>query len=528
VMAQHDLEKTTELPGWHVQLWENVERTDLWWFGWYSAPLGDINGDGYDDLAVSSAADTTFIFLGGDPFNHQEAFIVRGGSAGIASADFNRDGRMDIVTAIEYDGPGEYYPDFRGAVRIYLQKISPPYFTLEADLLIEGDSMDQVGRNINPFRGSVIVLDFNGDGWPDLLTKSWDHRDSVRWKGVLYLGGPAMDAVPDAEFKVPIPLTIGHDYMADALVGDINGDGYDDVLIAGTGPRGPGEGEYWDLFFGNPWAIAIEPQRIIRKSNGWAPKRHGSTIMDVNADGYDDILCSTAVVVYGNALLFRGSASLPERILPNDSILNSEPYYQGDLSPSYSCPVGDMNGDGTDDLVMAWHPYFVFGTPYYFYPCGPLFREPVGWFGTNPTFDNVEPGVHPAGDLNGDGYDDIITLGKGSHSYSDNRFQIWLGARQLSTAVESPPTPSVPILTLSPNPLPSDHRQLRVVAEGARPGSVDVLITDLLGRVHSSRSCDFTGHTPELTLALPVLPAGVYLLTLRQGNVLAQQKLLVY
>ena len=83
-------------------------------------------------------------------------------------------------------------------------------------------------------------------------------------------------------------------------------------------------------------------------------------------------------------------------------------------------------------------------------------------------------------------------------------------------------------LTLSPNPLPSDRRRLRVVAEGARPGNVDIVITDLLGRVHSSRTCDFMGHTPELTLELPVLPAGVYMFSLHQGNTLAQQKLLVF
>ena len=170
------------------------------------------------------------------------------------------------------------------------------HFTWEEDLLIEGEVNDEIGRTINQFRGSVIVLDFNGDGWPDMLTKANDHRDSVRWKGVLYLGGPVMDAVLDAEFKVGKPQTISHDYMGDALVGDINGDGYHDVLIAGTGPGGPDEGEYWDLFFGNPWAIAREPQRVIRFSDGWSPRRIVAAIMDVDADGYEDILGGTIAV----------------------------------------------------------------------------------------------------------------------------------------------------------------------------------------------------------------------------------------
>ncbi|MBE0644782.1 MAG: T9SS type A sorting domain-containing protein [Bacteroidetes bacterium] len=389
--------------------------------------------------------------------------------------------------------------------------------------------MDQVGRTINQFRGSVLVLDFNGDGWPDILTKANDTRDSVRWKGVLYLGGPAMDAVIDAEFRVQVPLQLNHPYMADALVGDINGDGYDEILIAGTAPGGQPEGEYWDVFFGNPWTIVREPQRVLRFSNGWSPRRHVAAIMDVNADGYADILGGTTAVAYGDALLFRGTATLPEHILPNDSTVNYKPDPKGDLKPQICCPVGDMNGDGTDDLVMAWNPYFYPGSsPYYFYSGGPLFREPIGYFGTTPEGDRVVMGVHPAGDLNGDGYDDIITLGHGGNSDNTCRFQIWLGARQLSTAVESPSIPVTLTVTLAPNPLPSGNRRLRVMAEGAYPGTVDVVITDMLGRVCDTRTCDLVGETPALTLELPALPAGVYLLSLRQGNSLAQQKLMLF
>ena len=247
--AQTGLEKTADLPDWHVQLWENVKRTDIWYFGHYSTPLGDINGDGFDDFAVSSLADTTFIFLGGDPFNHQETFIVRGGSAGIASADFNRDGRVDIVTAIENWPPGEWPQEYRGGVRVYLQKDGPEYFRWEPDLLIEGEVQEQVGKNVTSrIHPSILTLDFNGDGWPDILTTAADTRDFVKWKAVLFLGGPELDDRYDTEFRVGIPKSINHGYVRDLLRGDINGDGYDDVLIAG---RLPGI-DYWDVFLGNP------------------------------------------------------------------------------------------------------------------------------------------------------------------------------------------------------------------------------------------------------------------------------------
>ncbi|MBR9975423.1 MAG: T9SS type A sorting domain-containing protein [Bacteroidetes bacterium] len=528
--AQTGLEKATDLPDWHVQLWENVIRTDIWYFGHYSAPLGDIDGDGFDDFAVSSQADTTFIFLGGDPFNHQEAFIIRGGSAGIASADFNRDGKLDLVTAINNWYPGEVPPEYRGAVRVYLQKDGPEYFVWEPDLLIEGEVNEQVGKNVtSAVRSPLLTIDFNGDGWPDMLTTAADTRDSVKWKAVLFLGGPEMDDRYDAEFLHGPPVSINDSYVTDILAGDLNGDGYVDVLISGTIPKFQGI-KYWDVYLGNPWAIAREPQRVIRADQGWAPWIGVAAIMDADGDGYADILDVGQHKKLGDALLFRGQAILPEIILPNDSIFNLNPDPMLDLSPQIVSPVGDMNGDGLPDLVLAWNKALApGGSAYYFYPGGPLFRKPLGFFGTLPENDNVQPGVYPVGDVNGDGYDDIITLGKGnSESSTTCRFQIWLGARQLSTTLDRLPTAQSLSFDVAPQPLSPDSRQLHVVCHGLQPGSADLELTDLLGRTVLLQSNETGGDTMTTTLDLNALPAGVYLLSLRQQSLSITRTIIVH
>ncbi len=101
LMAQplrEGLGKTADLPPWHVKKWQEVYRPDLTYFAWFSCPLGDINDDGYDDFAISSRTDTTYIFLGGAEFSHDPAFRVLGGGSGVASADFNSGGFDDIST----------------------------------------------------------------------------------------------------------------------------------------------------------------------------------------------------------------------------------------------------------------------------------------------------------------------------------------------------------------------------------------------------------------------------------------------
>jgi hypothetical protein len=220
---------------------------------------------------------------------------------------------------------------------------------------------------------------------------------------------------------------------------------------------------------------------------------------------------------------------LPEIILPDDSIPNLNPDPLLDLSPQIICPVGDMNGDGTPDLVMAWNKALApGGSAYYFYPGGSQFKTPLGYFGTIPEKDRVDLGAYPVGDVNGDGYDDIITLGKGFTNAITNRFQIWLGARELQTSIEQPPSPGTLDLAISPNPVPVGTPTVRVAAQGLLPGVCHLEVTDLLGRIRLRDSRE--GSTPDTTfiLNLTALEAGVYVISLRQGADRKEQKVIVY
>mgnify|MGYP000954802487 CR=1 FL=1 len=137
-------------------------------------------------------------------------------------------------------------------------------------------------------------------------------------------------------------------------------------------------------------------------------------------------------------------------------------------------------------------------------------------------------GVYPAGDLNGDGFDDLVTLGRGYKNTIKNRFQIWLGASQLKTPVERLPAPANIDLTVSPNPLTAQQRHVAIVARGLRPGGAELAVTDLLGRIVNRVHLDSDSGILHHALNLGGVAAGLYLLTLRQGTEFVLEKLTMY
>lgn len=219
--------------------------------------VGDFNGDAKLDLAVASLAGGVLIFLGnGDGTFPKAVFYSAGilnvlGTEGIAVGDFNGDGKLDVVVTNTRrnevavlmgvgDGrlqPAVTYPLSRGGLYVATADLNGDG-TL--DLAVTGASCVSIllGKADGTFRPPVVfdignrstvdivITDIDGDGKLDLV---------VSCDLAVYPPASATVAVllgnGDGTFRSPIFTPVDGYYARSPAAGDLNGDGYEDVVL---------------------------------------------------------------------------------------------------------------------------------------------------------------------------------------------------------------------------------------------------------------------------------------------------------
>jgi hypothetical protein len=284
--------------------------------------VGDFNGDGRPDLVaanqddgnVAVLVDTTPAGASTASFAAAQTFVV-GDPVGVAVADFNGDGRPDLVVT----------DNANNAVSVLLNTTPIGSSTLSFA------ARQSFGAGSSP--EGVVAGDLNGDGRPDLAVADLN----TNTVSVLLNTTPAGASTPS--FAAPRTFAVGN-FPRNLAVGDFNGDGRPDLAVANF------NGGSVSVLFNNTAAGASVPFFAAQQTFAVGTNPQSVAVGDFDGDGRPDLVVTNSIDNQVGVLVntTAAGASAP-------SFAAQQTFAVGDLPEGVA--VAYFNQDGRADLVVA-------------------------------------------------------------------------------------------------------------------------------------------------------------------------------
>ena len=443
-------------PDWEVHADHHMR------FG-FGLSSGDINGDGFNDVAIGAPTDPfvgghVFIYWGSSsgPSLAADMVITRDGMFGNTldcRGDVNNDGFSDLVI----QGSGNKVEAFYGS-QSGLQD--------SADWI----AYSPTSNNVYCFGCVISSGDVNMDGFSDIFVYAQDIVDSFLVGGYVYLGSAYGLSNVSPSWAVCASDTSGFQNLgiSASMNGDVNGDGFDDLIVGSfNGVAG---------FYGSGYRMYFQPNDFhIKETTIY--DGFGSSVCangDINSDGFDDLVVGSGW--NGKIFLYLGSGYG----------LSLEPNweFQGGNGLGYVLTdAGDLNNDGYDDLAATGSNYQ--GTLVFF---GRTTGLSMRSFNLNYGLNNLA-----YGDINTDGVSDLLIE-------SDPSVYGFFGAADEVQTISLTPHDTtvfqmdqirIGTFVLSQYEIPMEGVEVKYVVKGIHSDS-SVELTDTIGMVWYS----YTGELP--------------------------------